>query len=63
VHVVRNTADQRYKQSARSSAGADKWLDVKVWDSTQDCLLNAKRLGYQVVVTHLRWVPGQGHSR
>ncbi len=90
-------------QSRRSSAGADKWLDVQVFDSaevsaglsggsrafdvvagpshcraadcavhrpnfsrkavrlaalcshsSQDCLLRAKRLGYQVVATHLR---------
>ena len=30
VHVVRNVADTRYKQSKRASAGADKWLDVQV---------------------------------
>ncbi|PSC73042.1 RNA methylase CR004 [Micractinium conductrix] len=53
VHVVRNVEDQRYKQSKRSSAGADKWLDVQVFDSTEECLLRAKKLGFQVVVTHL----------
>lgn len=35
VHVVRQPREERYKQSKRSSAGADKWLDVQVWDSTQ----------------------------
>ena len=47
-----------------SSAGADKWLDVQVFDSTEECLLRAKKLGFQVVVTHLRWgvhAPRQGH--
>ncbi|KAL4446858.1 hypothetical protein ABPG77_008102, partial [Micractinium sp. CCAP 211/92] len=53
VHVVRSPREERYKQSKRSAAGADKWLDVQVWDSTEECLLHAKKLGYQVVVTHL----------
>lgn len=35
MHVVRNLEDERYKQSKRSSAGADKWLDVQVFDSTE----------------------------
>ncbi|EFN57254.1 hypothetical protein CHLNCDRAFT_21737 [Chlorella variabilis] len=53
LHVIRNTRDERYKQSTRSAAGADKWLDVQVFNSTEECVLNAKRLGYQVVATHL----------
>jgi hypothetical protein len=35
VHVVRDSGHMRYKQSTRSSAGADKWLDVQVFGSTQ----------------------------
>ncbi|KAI3434751.1 hypothetical protein D9Q98_002811 [Chlorella vulgaris] len=53
VHVVRDSGHMRYKQSTRSSAGADKWLDVQVFGSTQECLLNAKKLGFQLVATHL----------
>ncbi|PRW57757.1 RNA methylase [Chlorella sorokiniana] len=54
VHIIRNMEDTRFKQSRRSSAGADKWLDVQVFDSAQDCLMRAKRMGYQIVATHLR---------
>eukprot|EP00955_Chlamydomonas_euryale_P110104 365980-Chlamydomonas_euryale.AAC.13 len=44
-----------YKQSARTSAGADKWLELKVWKEggTEACLRAAKDAGMQVVVTHL----------
>jgi len=52
VHVV-NTGG-RMKQSARTSAGADKWLDVVKWSSTRECLQHAKDAGFQVAVTHLR---------
>ena len=54
VHVIRNVEDDRYKQSARTSGGAEKWLDVQIHKSTTECLNQAKQLGYQVVATHLR---------
>ena len=44
----------KYKQSARSSAGAEKWLHVEVWEDPADCMAAARSLGYQVVATHLR---------
>ena len=43
----------KYKKSQRSAAGADKWLDVRLYDTPQPCLANLKEAGYQVVVTHL----------
>ena len=39
---------QKYKQSARHSAGAEKWLHVQMWTSAADCLAAAKASGYQV---------------
>ncbi|KAF5838376.1 hypothetical protein DUNSADRAFT_2986, partial [Dunaliella salina] len=45
--------NEKYKQSARTSAGADKWLDVKVWDNPTECVEAVKSAGYQLVVTHL----------
>eukprot|EP00887_Chlorella_sp_A99_P003681 scaffold7.g3681.t1 len=53
VHVIRGEAD-RYKQSKRTSGGSEKWLDVRVFGSTEECLSNAKRMGFQIVATHLR---------
>mmetsp|Transcript_35997 Transcript_35997/g.80114 ORF Transcript_35997/g.80114 Transcript_35997/m.80114 type:complete len:330 (-) Transcript_35997:444-1433(-) len=68
VHCINSTAE-KYKQSARTSAGADKWLNVTVWgpdgsngppppnpngiSPTRECLSAVKAAGYQVVVTHL----------
>ncbi len=54
VHVIRNVQDERFKQSARTSGGAEKWLDIQVHQSTAECLDQVKKLGYQVVITHLR---------
>eukprot|EP00877_Chromochloris_zofingiensis_P012873 jgi/Chrzof1/783/Cz01g28200.t1 len=52
VHCVMGSAD-RYKKSQRTAAGADKWLDVRLWDTTTECLSSLKQAGYQIVVTHL----------
>lgn len=48
VHVIRKNDDGRYKQSTRTSGGAEKWLDLQLFDSTEECLYRAKRLGFQV---------------
>ncbi|KAG2499348.1 hypothetical protein HYH03_002923 [Edaphochlamys debaryana] len=52
VHMI-NKTDNKYKLSQRTAAGADKWLDVRVWDSTAACVSAAKAAGYQVLTTHL----------
>lgn len=52
VHCVMRPTD-KYKRSQRTAAGADKWLDTRLWDSTPDCLSGLKAAGYQVVATHL----------
>jgi len=51
VHCVVNGT--KYKQSQRTTAGAEKWLDVKVWSDTRDCLNGFKEAGFQIVTTHL----------
>ncbi len=38
---------ERYKQSARTSGGAEKWLDVRLFRSPTDAVTSAKRAGYQ----------------
>jgi hypothetical protein len=43
----------KYKKSQRTAAGADKWLDTRLWDSTADCLGSLKAAGFQIVTTHL----------
>ena len=51
AHVIE--MGDKFKSSARVTQGADKWLDVKRWKSTTECVLELKRLGYRIVSTHL----------
>ncbi len=54
VHCVSSLSDLEYKQSSRSSAGAEKWLHVQVWQGGSTSAFTAiKAAGYQLVVTHL----------
>lgn len=51
VHVVES--GDNFKNSSRTSSGADKWLDVHRWDTPAACCEELKKEGYQIVVTHL----------
>ncbi|GBF98465.1 hypothetical protein Rsub_11675 [Raphidocelis subcapitata] len=51
VHCVVNGT--KMKQSQRTTAGAEKWLDARLWDSTAACLSGLRGAGYQIVVTAL----------
>lgn len=51
AHVIE--IGEKFKSSARVTQGADKWLDVKKWKSTGECVRELKRLGYRIVATHL----------
>ena len=43
----------KLKQSQRTTAGAEKWLDVRIHDDAAKCLGGLKAAGYQIVTTHL----------
>lgn len=43
----------KYKKSDRISKGSEKWLDIKKWSDSKECLKALKAQGYQVVVTTL----------
>lgn len=51
IHVI-NSSSGKYKQSARASQGAEKWLDVHVWMDIGACIEHARRQGRQILVTH-----------
>lgn len=51
AHVIE--IGEKFKSANRVTQGADKWLDVRKWKSTGECVLELKRLGYQVLATHL----------
>jgi tRNA (guanosine-2'-O-)-methyltransferase len=44
---------EKFKESQRTTAGADKWIEVQKWKSTKECIQKLKAEGKQIVVTHL----------
>ncbi|KAJ9173233.1 hypothetical protein P3X46_016392 [Hevea brasiliensis] len=53
VHVVSCDSSKRYRDNRHVSMGAEKWLDIELWDSTQECFQVLKSRGYQIATT--RW--------
>lgn len=51
VHVIEGGT--RFKNSQRTSQGAEKWVEVTRWPSTAACIPSLKAQGYHVVATHL----------
>lgn len=51
VHLIE--LGEKFKESARTTAGADKWVETTKWKSTRDCVLHLRAQGYKVVATHL----------
>ena len=50
-HVIET--QEKFKESARVTQGADKWVEVHKWKSTTDCVRSLKSNGYKIFVTHL----------
>ncbi len=44
---------EKFKESQRTTAGADKWLEVKKWKSSRACIDQIKSEGKKLIVTHL----------
>jgi tRNA (guanosine-2'-O-)-methyltransferase len=42
-----------YDRNKKISQNADKWVDVRRWTSTRECLLHLKAEGFAIYVTHL----------
>lgn len=53
VHVVSSDANKRYKDNRHVSMGAEKWLDIELWDSTKECFEMLKSRGYRIATTHV----------
>jgi tRNA (guanosine-2'-O-)-methyltransferase len=51
LHVI--TGEARFKNSSRTSIGAERWLDVYHWESPEDCVQTLRRGGYRILATHL----------
>lgn len=44
---------ERFKNANRVSSGAEKWLRIRKWNQTSDCVKTLKSEGYQICVTSL----------
>lgn len=51
VHLIE--LGEKFKESQRTTAGADKWVEIKKWKSTAECVQTLKQQAKQIVVTHL----------
>ena len=52
VHVVEGPM-KPYHRNKKISQNADKWLEVRRWRSTTECLSNLESRGFRVYATHL----------
>jgi tRNA (guanosine-2'-O-)-methyltransferase len=51
VHVIEKGL--KFKESQRTTAGADKWVEVKKWKTTESCVTELKAQGFQIIATCL----------
>lgn len=50
-HVIET--QEKFKEANRVTQGADKWVEVKKWKKTTDCVQELKKQGYKLCVTTL----------
>ena len=50
-HAVTN--DQQFKQSERTSRGAEQWLNIFQWDRPKHCTDYLKKRGYKILALYL----------
>lgn len=43
----------RYRDNRHVSMGAEKWLDIELWDTPKECFEVLKSRGYRIATTHL----------
>ncbi|KAF2283609.1 hypothetical protein GH714_012192 [Hevea brasiliensis] len=43
----------KYRDNRYVSMGAEKWLDIELWDSTQECFEVIKSRGYRSATPHV----------
>ncbi|HSN92957.1 MAG TPA: RNA methyltransferase [Anaeromyxobacteraceae bacterium] len=53
VHAVEGPM-KRYDRNKKISQNADKWLDVRRWRSTRECLAHLQAEGFSIYATHLQ---------
>ncbi|EYU44159.1 hypothetical protein ABFS82_08G027700 [Erythranthe guttata] len=53
VHVVSPDSSRRYRDNRHVSMGAEKWLDIELWNSVSECFGILKARGYRIASAHL----------
>ncbi|KAF0907156.1 hypothetical protein E2562_015678 [Oryza meyeriana var. granulata] len=53
VHVISCDNNKRYRDNRHVSMGAEKWLDIELWNSTAECFDALRRRGYRIATTCL----------
>ncbi|KAH9740264.1 hypothetical protein WN944_005590 [Citrus x changshan-huyou] len=53
VHVVSCDSSKRYRENRHVSMGAEKWLDIELWDAPQECFNVLRSRGYRIATTHV----------
>uniref|UniRef100_A0A7N0T933 tRNA/rRNA methyltransferase SpoU type domain-containing protein n=1 Tax=Kalanchoe fedtschenkoi TaxID=63787 RepID=A0A7N0T933_KALFE len=53
VHVISFDCSKRFRENRNVSVGAEKWLDIELWDSTKECFDALKSRGYCIAATHV----------
>lgn len=51
AHVIETS--EHFQHSSRTSAGAEKWIDLDRWSAPEPCYERLKAEGYGIAVTHL----------
>ncbi|CAM8987589.1 unnamed protein product [Rhodiola kirilowii] len=53
VHVIAFDCSKRFRENRHVSVGAEKWLDIELWESTKECFDALKSRGYCIAATHV----------
>lgn len=51
IHVIEK--GEKFKESQRTTVGSDKWIEMKRWKDSTECLKQLKREGKRIYATHL----------
>lgn len=51
AHIIQTSPN--FKKAKRVTQGAEKWLDMHVWESTAECIHSLKAQGYKILATSL----------
>lgn len=60
VHVISGDSSKRYRGHRHVSKGAERWLDIELWKSTNECYRVLKSRGYRIAATHVGMGTGMG---